>query len=143
MIGDEEINEFNLKYCIGEYFDSLVNKIDVLVETQLKRLAEEGHSEHFKSDYFNSLRQTFLREIYSAKEENFAKFEQTFAYITIEQRQTTSANLRIDLVEKHLFKRFCFLWHRPEYKPDPVPANQIFLFSTDCYFNVKEIEHMR
>ena len=155
-----QITISDLRYCITEYFDSLINQIDVFIETQIQSVQVVNSSptplnvlpidEKFVTEkcvYFNLLRNGFIKEIETCKEENLKEFEKDFEKINNELEsylalKGASYSKECEWLEKikenFLFKKFCFLWKTTECQKET-----IYLIMTDGSFTQKEIEIIR
>lgn len=135
------IKILNPEFWIRDYYDYIINRIDIYIETEIEKELRSNIAASGRIDYLNSLRDDFLREIKSAENENLIDYYKNESLIDslIKQYKNDEYELEkcIEVIkEKFLFKKFCFLIKNAE-------KNLLYLVVTDIYFNEKDILYIK
>jgi Leucine-rich repeat (LRR) protein len=124
------MNIYKLK--LYEYFDSLINQVDLAVETAI---SENYHNEKL-INVLNWLRDVLLHEIRNVQA------------INLKALSNLDTETHKELTNEELFPRFCFLIHtspgrmRQKYENDRLPLQEfgLVLIVTDMYLTEGEIK---
>jgi len=137
------MNYENLKYSITEYHDLLINKLDIIIETEIDKVIRSEKENQVKLGYLNKLRDDFISEIKLIQKENLKEYELNSASIQsllnkVEKTQGSQNEERLieEIKKEFVFKKFCFLVLNAK-------KNLIYLVSCDVYFNPNEIEYFK
>jgi len=137
------MNYENLKYSITEYYDQLINKLDIYIETEIENEIRSNKTKIVKLQYLNKLRDDFINEIELTKNENLKECELNSISIQtildgIERKESSDGQNCENLIEKLkkevIFKKFCFLIFNKQ-------RNLVYLLSCHTYFNSNEIKY--
>ena len=132
------------EFWIKDYYERLINKIDIFIETELeKEIKNSKDSNPKKIDYFNQLRNDFLNEITQVEQDNFKQIKLNYKQIEAKLDSAKSKQNEILLSEcieeikaNDICKRHCFLINVLE-------ENLIYLVSCDFYVTELEAEILK
>ncbi len=137
------MNYENLKYSITEYHDLLINKLDIIIETEIDKVIRSEKENQVKLGYLNKLRDDFISEIKLIQKENLKEYELNSASIQsllnkVEKTQGSQNEERLieEIKKEFVFKKFCFLVLNAK-------KNLVYLVLCDVYFNPNEIEYFK
>jgi hypothetical protein len=137
------MNYENLKYSITEYHDLLINKLDIIIETEIDKVIRSEKENQVKLGYLNKLRDDFISEIKLIQKENLKEYELNSASIQFllnkvvkTQGSQNEERLIEEIKKEFVFKKFCFLVLNAK-------KNLVYLVSCDVYFNLNEIEYFK
>ena len=146
-----------MNYYLTLYFDKLVNRIDIIIETKLKALNEkilllpDLSTDIYisKCNYLNLVRDKFINEIECFKQEatqcvkeNLSKLNPEIdKFIEFTGQSAASLNPIEPRDGINFIGKTYFLIRKLKNKFDE--NDMLYLLKTDCYLNEKEIESIK
>ena len=134
----------NPDFWIKDYYDGLVNKIDIFTETEIGReMTLPSESASLKVDYYNRLRNDFLNEISVIEKANFKQIQlntqqiQSMLQNALRHADESVFEECMDEIKRSVIcKAFCFL-------VNSTAENLVYLICTDFYVTEQEIFYLK
>ena len=139
-----ELSEFdwNHKLTIVDYFDTLINQIDIASET----LISENHTDENKKKEVNTLRLEFLNEIKRIQAVNLKNYEEIYYnrlnLISLSKNDQDACGRLEKITDNAIFKVFCFYVENSYLKNVCAPKNGL-LVTLDWFLNENEIAFIK
>lgn len=140
---DLNFGKFNPEFWVREYYESLINKIDIFIEIEIDKELHANETDPKKVNYYNELRNDYLNEIKCIEAENVKQIKANIIEIHQRLEAATKSDGQNSLDQcvsqikaNIIFKKYCFLIKNIE-------KNLVCLISTDFYVTEDEIEYLK